>query len=90
MNADDFDASGGDHNGGAQRSVNGKSRFDLPIPRDTGWRSTVDGGTERAGEPELSVIVPMRNEAENVPLLLERLGRAVAPLCAEILIADDS
>jgi putative flippase GtrA len=90
MNADDFNASGGDHNGGARRSVNGKSGFELPIPRDTGWRSTVDGGTKRAGEPELSVIVPMRDEAENVPLLLERLGRAVAPLSAEILIADDS
>ncbi len=38
----------------------------------------------------LSVIVPTRNEAENVPALLARLGPAVAPLSAEILFVDDS
>ncbi|MEV0809079.1 glycosyltransferase [Micromonospora sp. NPDC050200] len=38
----------------------------------------------------LSVIVPTRNEAENIPALLSRLGPAVAPLGAEIIVVDDS
>ncbi|OKI69659.1 glycosyltransferase [Micromonospora sp. CB01531] len=38
----------------------------------------------------LSVVVPTRNEAENVPALLSRLGPALAPLPAEIIVVDDS
>ncbi len=38
----------------------------------------------------LSVIVPTRNEAENIPALLSRLGPALAPLHAEIIVVDDS
>ena len=38
----------------------------------------------------LSVIVPTRNEAENIPALLSRLGPALAPLGAEIIVVDDS
>ncbi|MFG2057486.1 glycosyltransferase [Micromonospora sp. NPDC048930] len=38
----------------------------------------------------LSVVVPTRNEAENIPTLLARLGQALAPLSAEIIFVDDS
>lgn len=38
----------------------------------------------------LSVVVPTRNEAENVPALLSRLGPALAPLGAELIVVDDS
>ncbi|MEV0325470.1 glycosyltransferase [Micromonospora echinospora] len=40
--------------------------------------------------PRLSVVVPTRDEAENVSLLIDRLVPLVAPLDAEILVVDDS
>ncbi|MBI3686064.1 MAG: glycosyltransferase [Actinobacteria bacterium] len=50
---------------------------------------TVNEGTQR-GPVRLSVVVPTRQEAETVPLLLELLGPAFAPLGAEIIFVDDS
>ncbi|MER5179140.1 glycosyltransferase [Streptomyces sp. NPDC002896] len=52
----------------------------------------VGGGAsgDQAAPPRLTVLVPTRNEQESVPLLLDRLGPAVAPLGAEILFVDDS
>ena len=41
-------------------------------------------------EPALSVVVPTRNEAGNVGPLLERLGRSLAGVEAEICFVDDS
>src|SRR5258705_5089850 len=38
----------------------------------------------------LTIIVPTRNEMENVPELLARLGPAVVGQAAEILVVDDS
>ncbi|MGW5670839.1 glycosyltransferase [Micromonospora sp. NPDC003776] len=44
-----------------------------------------------SAEPvRLSVVVPTRNEAENVPTLLSKLGPALAALRAEIIVVDDS
>lgn len=40
--------------------------------------------------PRLTVLIPTRDEAENVDALLARLGPAVAPLDAEIVVVDDS
>jgi dolichol-phosphate mannosyltransferase len=40
--------------------------------------------------PNLTVIVPTRDEKHNVELLLARLGPAVAPLDAELIVVDDS
>jgi dolichol-phosphate mannosyltransferase len=40
--------------------------------------------------PQLTVLVPARNEAENVPELLRQLGSAFAGVSAEILFVDDS
>jgi dolichol-phosphate mannosyltransferase len=40
--------------------------------------------------PNLTVVVPTRNEEQSVGLLLARLGPAVAPLHAEIIVVDDS
>ncbi|MGI5403926.1 glycosyltransferase [Streptomyces sp. CA-135486] len=48
------------------------------------------GGAGALAPPRLTVLVPTRNEQESVPLLLDRLGRAAAPLGAEILFVDDS
>ncbi|MGC1211284.1 MAG: glycosyltransferase, partial [Micromonospora sp.] len=42
------------------------------------------------GQIRLSVVVPTRNEAENIPVLLSRLGPALKPLGAEIIVVDDS
>jgi hypothetical protein len=42
------------------------------------------------GPVSLSVIVPTRNEMANIAVLIKRLGRAVAPLSAEIVVVDDS
>src|SRR4051794_10486049 len=47
-------------------------------------------GASAAVTPRLTVVVPTRDEAAAVPLLLERLGPAFAPLPAEILVVDDS
>lgn len=43
-----------------------------------------------AGSPGLTVVVPARDEKDTIELLLARLGPAVAPLNAELIIVDDS
>jgi hypothetical protein len=40
--------------------------------------------------PDLSVIVPTRNEAGNIGSLLARLGDALSGIAAEVLVVDDS
>jgi len=40
--------------------------------------------------PDLSVIVPTRNEAGNIGSLLARLGNALSGVAAEVLVVDDS
>ena len=42
-----------------------------------------------APRPAVSVIIPTYNEAENVPLLLERLRRALVGLKHELIVVDD-
>ncbi|MHB1499979.1 MAG: glycosyltransferase family 2 protein [Candidatus Dormibacteria bacterium] len=39
---------------------------------------------------ELSVVIPTRNEAGNIPLLLQRLRRSIAEVAFEVLFVDDS
>ena len=39
---------------------------------------------------ELSVVVPTRNEADNIPLLVQRLRRALAEVAFEVIFVDDS
>ncbi|WP_432953627.1 glycosyltransferase [Micromonospora haikouensis] len=55
----------------------------MPRPREL---RAPDG----APPPRLTVIVPTRNEAENIPLLMGRLAPLLAPLRAELLFVDDS
>jgi dolichol-phosphate mannosyltransferase len=45
---------------------------------------------DAATDPWLTVIVPTRNERDNVAPLLGRLGPAMAPVGAEIIVVDDS
>jgi len=40
--------------------------------------------------PNLTIILPTRNEKHSIELLLARLGPAVAPLGAELIFVDDS
>src|SRR4051794_14235640 len=47
-------------------------------------------GTATAHDLALSVLVPTRNEAENVEPLLARLGAALDGLPAEVIFVDDS
>jgi dolichol-phosphate mannosyltransferase len=47
-------------------------------------------GAAIGGTPNLTVVIPTRNEEQNVAPLLERLGPAVEPLGAEIVFVDDS
>jgi glycosyltransferase involved in cell wall biosynthesis len=66
---------------------------DLAVPIDSPATPQGVAALNDVGEsvrPTLTVIVPTRNERENVPTLLDRLGAAVAPLSAEILLVDDS
>ncbi|WP_369250377.1 glycosyltransferase [Streptomyces sp. R41] len=60
-------------------------RPEHPGVQDLGGGAHGDGAA-----PRLTVLVPTRNEQESVPLLLDRLSPAVAPLGAEILFVDDS
>ncbi|WP_431908825.1 glycosyltransferase [Micromonospora carbonacea] len=55
----------------------------MPEPREL---RAPDG----APPPRLTVIVPTRDEAENVPVLLGRLAPLLTPLRAEVLFVDDS
>src|SRR6266700_1461458 len=50
----------------------------------------IDLNVSGDGAPRLSVVVPTRNEAHNIELLLGRLGPAVAALDAELVVVDDS
>src|SRR5258708_6172563 len=50
----------------------------------------IDLNASGAGAPRLSVVVPTRDEAHTIELLLARLGPAVAALDAELVIVDDS
>ena len=42
------------------------------------------------GIPEVSIIVPTRNERDNIAPLLDRLAPALADRCAEVVFVDDS
>lgn len=42
-----------------------------------------------AGAPELSIIVPVRNEEGNVPVLVERVGKALGGTPYELVFVDD-
>ena len=44
----------------------------------------------QVAQVELSVVVPTRNEADNIPLLLQRLRRALAEVAFEVVFVDDS
>src|SRR5919109_1092807 len=47
--------------------------------------------TDAPGQvPDLSVIVPTRNEAGNIRPLLTQLGEALSGIAAEVLVVDDS
>lgn len=46
--------------------------------------------TPAAAPLELSVVVPTRNEAANIPLLLQRLRRSLAEVAYEVVFIDDS
>jgi glycosyltransferase involved in cell wall biosynthesis len=48
------------------------------------------GGLEVQPEFALTVIVPTRNEADNVEALLDRVGAALAGVPAEVVFVDDS
>ncbi len=39
--------------------------------------------------PDLSLVIPMHNEEQNVQLLVEEIGTALAGLCAEFILVDD-
>ncbi|MET7419775.1 glycosyltransferase [Dactylosporangium sp. NPDC005555] len=49
-----------------------------------------DDGEDPGASLLLTVLVPTRNEADNIPTLLDRLGSAVTGIRAEIVIVDDS
>jgi glycosyltransferase involved in cell wall biosynthesis len=48
------------------------------------------GGLDAQPEFALTVIVPTRNEADNVEVLLDRVGAALAGVPAEVVFVDDS
>jgi dolichol-phosphate mannosyltransferase len=56
-------------------------------------RQTVGGGTEGAGNPDrvlLTLVVPTRNEADNVPKLVRELRESLSDLDYRVVFVDDS
>src|SRR5258707_6338466 len=43
-----------------------------------------------SGAPELSLIVPTFNEIANIPVLIERLDRALVDVAWELIVVDDN
>jgi dolichol-phosphate mannosyltransferase len=41
-------------------------------------------------QPEISVIIPTYNEAENIPILIPRIAQALKKIPHEIIVADDN
>jgi dolichol-phosphate mannosyltransferase len=52
--------------------------------------SQIVSNEPQIASPEISVIVPTINEAENLPTLLQRIDAALSPATYEILIVDDN
>ncbi|MEV4517508.1 glycosyltransferase [Dactylosporangium sp. NPDC049525] len=64
---------------------------DIADARPTDTTSIIDFDHERSGErAQLTIIVPTRNEVDNVTTLFSRVNAAFADIRAEILIVDDS
>ena len=55
-----------------------------------GTHASQPGPTQAGKVPALSVIVPTRNEVDNIEPLLARLQDALASIDAEVLVVDDS
>src|SRR5215216_2586021 len=56
-------------------------------------KQTVSGGPERGRSPDrvlLTLVVPTRNEAENVPKLVNELRRSLSDLDYRVVFVDDS
>ena len=53
-------------------------------------RQTVGGGTEGAGRVLLTLVVPTRNEADNVPKLVRELRESLSDLDYRVVFVDDS
>jgi dolichol-phosphate mannosyltransferase len=73
-----------------ERSLDADPAGLIPSPRRVGEPPAVTSAIGAPTAPEVSVIVPTRNEAPNVEPLLRRLELALADLSAEVIFVDDS
>lgn len=58
-------------------------------PRVTQSAAPGDESDHTRGSPELSVVVPTKNEAENIEELLTRIARATVGITTEVILVDD-
>jgi glycosyltransferase involved in cell wall biosynthesis len=58
-------------------------------PDNTEGAAPHDTGAHTSARPQLSVVVPTKNEADNIDELLARIARATAGTPAEVIIVDD-
>lgn len=67
---------------------------DFPSDADEGWtveeRDGVVSHTRVGKRPLITLIIPTRNEAENIETLLQRVTQATKGLTVEMLFVDDS
>ena len=63
---------------------------DVPVSRPQGVEREEPVGLARKSTPVVSIIVPTKNEADNVPALLERLSSVWGLPSHEVIFADDS
>src|SRR5690606_20800408 len=64
------------------------------LPMNTTARQTSpvveDAPVAAPAAPELTVVLPTYNERDNLPLMVERLGRVLAGVAYEIVVVDDN
>ena len=58
---------------------------------DEGWSAPRQrSGTETGAQPDVTIVIPTRNEADNVQPLLERLRTVLDETAFEVVFVDDS
>ena len=60
------------------------------LVRRNGYQKSKDPASSRSARKKLSVVVPTKNEADNIDELLSRVARATAGIPTEVILVDDS
>ena len=75
-----------------ENGQNGKAKFDFPILEEEALQPSLDEGlvSPQVNTYDLAVVIPTRNEYDNIMPLLDELQEALDGIKAEIIFVDDS